>query len=444
MGPELPAEAADLAREASSVGARRIDPTAMVRRGRRPAPAAGATSAAPPAARMLVQARRAQVGVPESPRPAMAHAQRRGTAKRRALQRGGGSAETEAAVLAGLRYLKSIQRRNGSWGRNHRHNKYGDFRVGKTALCLLAFLGSGHTHQENGEFQETVRRGLDWLISQQDRPTGHFGDSSAYGHGISTYAFAEAYAMTRDPRLRGPLRRAVGRVVTAQMTSRERKLDGGWPYYYRDPDRRHDRFPRMSVSVWQVMALKSARIGGINVPETSLQRAKRFVLAAHDPRLHAFRYNHDPEWLSTSYPTLPGTTPAALFALQLLGGDRTGEEYQTGLRYIGRRPLMTRWRRYSDEEFATRGLSNLYYYYYATLALFFEGGDAWKQWNSRLTRLLVGGQDRDGSWRPVSYYAEYARDTDRDRVYTTAMSVLMLEVYYRYFTPLLTSMEKSK
>ena len=28
------------------------------------------------------------------------------------------------------------------------------------------------------------------------------------------------------------------------------------------------------------------------------------------------------------------------------------------------------------------------------------------------------------------------RDTDQDRAYTTAMCVLSLEVYYRYFTPL--------
>ena len=104
-----------------------------------------------------------------------------------ALEKGGGSAATEAAVLAGLRYLKSIQNRAGFWGRNTRHEKYGDFRVGKTGLALLAFLGSGYTHEEDGEFQATVQRGISWLIDRQSR-VGHFGDSSAYGHGIGTYA----------------------------------------------------------------------------------------------------------------------------------------------------------------------------------------------------------------------------------------------------------------
>jgi hypothetical protein len=373
--------------------------------------------------------------------PVAAHGQRRGRARLEALRQGGGSEDTEAAVLAGLRYLRSIQGRDGAWGRNSNHEKYGDFRVGKTALALLAYFGHGHTHQESGEFKDTVTRGLGFLLSQQDRLSGHFGDSDAYGHGIAAYATAEAFAMTRDPDLARPLRRAVQRILEAQVTSRDQRLDGGWSYYYPDPERRFDRWPRMSVSVWQVMALKSARIGGIEIEPSVFRRARSYVLAAHDDSLHAFRYNHDPEWLGNAFPTLPGTTPAALFALQLLGGDRTTDAYATGLRYISRRRPMPTWRRYSDQEFATQGLSNLYYLYYATLALFFEGGETWQSWNESLSRLLVNSQERDGSWRPISYYAEYAKDTDRDRSYTTAMCVLMLEVYYRYFTPLLTSME---
>ena len=42
------------------------------------------------------------------------------------------------------------------------------------------------------------------------------------------------------------------------------------------------------------------------------------------------------------------------------------------------------------------------------------------------------------SWRPISIYArQYAGDDGSDASYATAMNVLSLEVYYRYFTPLL-------
>lgn len=446
FGPEVPAEIADAARKPANLTVARVVShlPGGEGRGRRPTPMAGGTTGlAQPPRGDFIQARHPAFGPAQPSAPVAVHAQRRGRAKLQALEKGGGSAATEAAVLAGLRYLKGIQDRSGYWGRNTRHEKYGDFRIGKTGLALLAFLGSGYTHEEDGEFQATVQRGISWLIDRQSRG-GHFGDSAAYGHGIGTYALAEAYAMTRDARLRGPLRRAVRRIISAQSATRSRRTNGGWPYYYRDPDRTYDRWPRMSVSVWQIMALKSAKIGGIDVPAEVLTRARTYVEAGHDRQLQAYRYNHDPEWLQNAYPTLPGTTPAALFAMQLLGSDKNTRGYRTALSYIDQRPPMRSWRRYSDRQFATQGLSNLYYLYYATLANFFEGGDRWKQWNSRLTTLLVDNQSRNGSWRPISYYAEYSADSDQDRVYTTAMCVLMLEVYYRYFTPLLTSMEEGK
>ena len=57
--------------------------------------------------------------------------------------------------------------------------------------------------------------------------------------------------------------------------------------------------------------------------------------------------------------------------------------------------------------------------------------------------MLPRGQSPDGSFAPVGAYASYAKDTRRDRAFTTAMCVLSLEVYYRYFTPLLEK-RKSK
>jgi len=49
----------------------------------------------------------------------------------------------------------------------------------------------------------------------------------------------------------------------------------------------------------------------------------------------------------------------------------------------------------------------------------------------------VRGQRKDGSWSPIDVYCRYARDDENDRSYSTAMCVLSLEVYYRYYLPLL-------
>ena len=102
---------------------------------------------------------------------------------------------------------------------------------------------------------------------------------------------------------------------------------------------------------------------------------------------------------------------------------------------VERRPQ--RYRRYQDDDFVLRGQGNVYFWYYGTLCCFLRGGEAWTQWNERLRTVLPKAQAADGSFPPIDVYAEEAGDTEQDRSYTTAMCVLCLEVYYRYFTPLL-------
>ncbi len=363
-------------------------------------------------------------------------ASRRGSAKTLALKLGGGNEETEAAVLAGLRYLASRQNRSGAWGNRRLDRKYGDRRLGKTGLALLAFLGSGYNHQDESEFRDEVNLAIQFLLSQQDEETGHFGDCSSYGHGIATYALAEAFAMTKDQGMRQAVLRGTRRIIRAQYDGSRDRLVGGWGYYYRNPERRYDRWPRMSVTVWQIMALKSARIGGLHVPKRVLDNAKKFVLASRDGDLNALRYNHDPSWLASAYPTLPGSNAAGLFAMQLFDVSPNHRAYRTALRYVKKRPPTFAWRKASSNAFVNRGEGNLYFHYYAALALHKRGGQDWDEWNRSLKPTLLDNQREDGSWRPISQYLSYAGESNGDRSYTTALSVLMLEVYYRYFTPL--------
>jgi len=139
---------------------------------------------------------------------------------------------------------------------------------------------------------------------------------------------------------------------------------------------------------------------------------------------------------SSALEPLPGSTPAALFALGLLGEDVAGDDYAEARRFVNRRaPSGYRWQ--GDDAFVERAACNLYFWYYGSLALLRIGGTPWERWNAALKEVLLPSQNEDGSWEPLSVYADYAADDDRDRSYTTAMCVLSLEVYYRYFTPLL-------
>jgi len=361
---------------------------------------------------------------------------RSGTEKARALELFGGSERTEAAVANGLKYLAGIQARSGAWGDLEVYDeKYGRVAVGKSALCTLAFLGAGHTQDSGSEHSGVVRRAIEFLLSVQDPSSGHFGEASAYDHGIATYALAECFALTQDQRLRAPLERALAHVLAMQSTRNDPRFRGGWGYYEADGSH-YDPWPRTSITAWQVMALESARLSGLSVPDSAFDAVREFLVRCEDQRLGAYRYNHDPERLQSAYPTLPASTPAALFALALLGEDIASEPHASAREYIlERAPDGYRYTNESDFVMLARG--NPYFWYYGTLAMFRVGGAQWQRWNVALQQSLLPAQARDGSWKPIDVYARYARDSSADRSYTTALCVLSLEVYYRYYLPLL-------
>lgn len=372
----------------------------------------------------------------EEPEP---YRSRFGSEKEVALETFGGGEDTERAVAQGLAYLAGRQKLAGHWGDlGNYHAKYRQVIVGNTGLALLAFLGAGHTHSSETVYSDNVERAIAWLLSMQDRRTGHFGNSSSYSHGVTTYALAECYAITRDPRLRRPLERAVEQILRHQVTSDYRgdeRLVGGWSYYYPD-GAIYDAWPRVSITSWQVMALESAKLGGLEVPERALRDAEGFLLRSWDSQLGAMRYSHDPDRLRSGYPTLPGSTPAALFALSIMGDDISTDRYRAPRDFVMRR-LPRGFEFTGEDDFVFRAQGNVYFWYYGSLAMLRAGGDSWERWNTALKETLLPAQQENGSWRPLDVYAEYAGDSRGESVYTTAMCVLTLEVYYRYFTPLL-------
>lgn len=359
-----------------------------------------------------------------------------GSEKKVALAKHGGSAETEKAVANGLEYLAGVQQPLGHWGsRDDFHDKYGYVAIGKTGLALLAFLGAGHDQNSDTQYAPVVRRALEFLLNVQDPDSGHFGYTTAYGHGIATYAIAECYAITQDEKLREPLEMAIRHIRRNQNQTRDHRRFGGWGYFNSDGPT-YDSWPRVSVTAWQVMALESARLGGVEIPDRVFEDSRQYLLKSYDQRKSWFRYNHNPTRLRSSYPTLPASTPAALFVLSLLGEDINDARFDGARVFtVGRAP--TGYRYTGEDDFVLRARGNVYFWYYGSLAMFRAQGEVWDRWNDQMKRTLLPSQETDGSWKPLSVYADYAGDDSQDRSYTTALCVLTLEVYYRYFTPLL-------
>lgn len=328
----------------------------------------------------------------------------------------GGSARTEAAVDRSLRWLSTVQDPNGRWdarrfgagresqalGRD-RGGAGADADTGVTGLALLAFLGAGHTHQR-GDHQEAVRRGLQYLIDAQ-HPNGNLGGGAQtfafmYCHGMATLAMSEALAMTGDQQLREPVQHAIQYTLSAQHPS-----TGGWRYKPGD-------LGDLSQLGWQLMALKSAELGGIEIPTQTKSGMANFLQSVSSGSYGGLGSYRPGEQVS------PTMTAEALVCRQFLGmprenpaGAEAGNFLLTALPGAGDR--------------------NFYYWYYGTLGMYQLQGDHWTRWNDAVTRQLLDSQvpdgDLAGSWEANDMWGGYG-----GRIYSTALATLCLEVYYRY------------
>ena len=332
------------------------------------------------------------------------------------LQARGGSVETEQAVEAALLWLANHQDKDGRWdaskyGGGTETKVFGHDRdgaganadTGVSGLALLSFLAGGHSHLE-GPWQETVRKGLRFLTSQQDSSGCFAGEARLfarmYCHSMALLAVSEAYALTGDDDLRAAVKRGVDYSINAQH-----RHDGGWRY---QPGDQGD----MSQFGWQALAIHSAELGGIDIPQDTMDKMYLFLdscAAGKNGGLAAYRPGHAP---ST---TMTAESLAARYVLGQTVSDRVIREAKFEI--TGEMPSAQR--------------PNLYYWYYGTMALYFAGGPEWEQWNEKIKSVLLSTQqhngDNQGSWNPDGVWASYG-----GRVYSTAISALMLEVYYRY------------
>jgi hypothetical protein len=290
--------------------------------------------------------------------------------------------------------------------------------VGDTGLALLAFLGAGYTDR-SGKFADNVKRAQTWLMSQQkpnggifEKERGGGGASAGYNHSIAGLALAEAYGMTQDPKLRDAAQKAVDYSVNIHQAPYS-----GWRY---DPKEK----PDLSVTGWFVMQLKSARIAGLTVDGAGFQGAQKYVDSVTDKDGRA-GYQR-PEANNSSM------TAVGMVCRQFMGTPNSDPMLIGGAHQLVEATPQWEDKRNHGRE---RGF---YYWYYGTLAMFQQGGEAWNKWNETLKPTLISNQrqggpldgsvnDFDGSWDPHSWIDKYG-----GRVFTTAVGALSLEVYYRY------------
>jgi hypothetical protein len=358
---------------------------------------------------------------------------RSASTRQQMLTEGGGNARSEQAVASGLEWFALHQCQDGHWSLHEfNHNAREKPRpagkifrcncdvgatnrndVAATGFGLLPFLGAGITHKPSKEhtkdYTKTVDGAINWLINKQGKDGSYSGDM--YAHGIATIAMCEAYGLTSDPKIKVSAQRALNFIASAQDTA-----GGGWRYGPRQPG-------DLSVTGWELMALKSGQMAGLSVNKNTLKLSERFLDACETSNKGGYAYmpaNGQGESITM--------TAVGLLCRQYSGVNPRNPDLLSGVQRL--------------KAYPPGKLDNIYYLYYATQVMHHMQGESWSFWNagngdkgqkvhSGIRDSLISKQDT-GATPKHSHQAGSWGGSPGGRVMATSMSLLCLEVYYRH------------
>lgn len=325
----------------------------------------------------------------------------------------------EVAIDNALTYLAGAQNADGSWPSGG-FGGSGPRDPAVAALSVMAFLSAGHVPGE-GKYGNIITKGVRYVCSQQQQngvfAGQQFGMTVMYSHGICTLMVAEVIGLMPDRKEAAELRaRLVAgvRLIRSAQSTRE----GGWRYTIQPND------ADMSVTAWQIMALRAAKNVGCDVPPTVIDRAVEYVKSCNDRNTGGYKY------------TRSGNTTLACTGASVLSLELSGKEYHKS-------PESLKAAQYITDQLVANGAGGgrgfnmrfqqhfFYGVYYTSQAMFQVGGKYWNWYRQYLHWLLLSPeanrQQPSGFWNAVSGDDQMAGVN-----YCTSMAVLALTVEYRF------------
>lgn len=305
--------------------------------------------------------------------------------------------ELDESVTRGLAALAAMQNADGS---------FGDMRWGRsvaiTALSCLALMSDGNL-PGRGAYGSNVTRGLEFVLqncSESGLISADAANGPMYGHGFALLFLGELYGMTAgggDSELSHRVHQAVLKAV--RLTESTQNEEGGWRYnpVPNDAD--------ISVTITQIMALRSARNAGIEVRKETIDKAVAYVRRCQNAD-GGFRYQMDQG--QSAWPR----SAAGVASLQYAGfyddpGVPAGIQYLMENAFPGRLQMRAHY---------------FYGHYYAVQCMYLAGGKSWETWWPAVRKELFENQQADGSWQ----------DQSVGNAYGTAMTLIVLQMPKRY------------
>ncbi len=306
--------------------------------------------------------------------------------------------ELNDAIAKGLESLASEQNEDGSFG-GGRYSK----NVAVTALACLAFMADGNL-PSRGKYKKHVGKGLEFVLASSAETGLLAADTTngpMYGHGFAALFLGEVYGMTAgggetdlSKRTHETLVKAINLIIQTQNE------EGGWRYNPVPYD------ADVSVTICQIMALRSARNAGIEVPKQTIDRAVDYVRKCQNND-GGFKYQ-----LQTGMSMWPRS--AAGVASLFYAGIYKDEAIDKGLKYIKDNAMPGT---------MPTGAAHYYYgHYYAVQSMYLAGGEYWAEWWPAIRKELISKQQTDGSWPDPSVGPSYG----------TAMALIILQMPKRF------------
>ncbi len=360
--------------------------------------------------------------------------------------------ETEKAVQMGLEYLARHQDQDGSWDPLRFRERCDrsppcsvstgarvqEDPVSRTALSILAFLGAGYTPEE-GKYKCTLRRALEYMMARQ-QASGDYATNDligGYDRPVSLQAYAEACAVTHDPRFLPFIQRGADFLTQIQNSI------GGWRY------RVIEETSDSSVASWMLFSMKAAEKAGAHVREivyegTRLLMERYSVRAPKEERedfvdidpTYGFDVGKDKTYEArtgyqdTNAVTGHATTAVGLMAHILLGYRRSNPFCIGSANFLLAHQLPVVPKDGNIERIVFNQQYPMYFMYYGTLAMHQMGGKYFRKWNDQARVILPALQIKEGCGR--GSWKSQSEDGYFGSLYTASMGVLAMETYYRY------------
>ena len=321
--------------------------------------------------------------------------------------------EVDKSVERAIQFLISKQHEDGSI-----HDKGAD--TAMTSLAIMAMASVGAQPNEPGPRGESMRKAIAYVL-RDDRidKEGYFGraDSSRmYGHGIITLMLTEMLGMGldagQDKLLQARCENGLDLILSSQRVKKNGDNQGGWRY---EPDASDSD---LSVSVWQLMALRSAKNDGLDVPIEAIDEAVEYLRRSYSAPLDT---NGEPPDRPEGFCYTPGQrsasftmTAAGLLALQVCG------MYDSPLVKHAADWLLKNPPKYRERFF-------FYGTYYYAQGMFQRGGEHAETAVKLVKDELLPNQQGDGSWQ-----GQNGEEENAGKIYATSLGVLSLSVKYHY------------